>query len=391
MKLFKWMASFGLAGTVAIASAQAPVKIGFLGELSGPQAAYGQDMYDAFMLAVEQGGGKLGGIPVQVLKEDTQLKPEVATQIVSRLIDKEHVPIMAGVSFSNIMMAIHKPVTSAGVFLVGSNAGPTPTAGTQCSPYFFSTSRQGDQQAEIIGRYAKDKGYAKVVAMAPNYQGGKDVIAGFKRTFGQPLVNEVYTPLTQMDFSAELTNIQATKPDAVFVFYPSSLGVAFVKQFQQSGLSDKVRLLSMSTVDALTLPALGTAAQGLVSGTYWAPDSPLPASRKFAADYEKKTGRIPSEVAAASYDAANLIGSALAKVRGDVVGNKAGFAAAMREARFDSVRGKFRFNTNQYPIQDFYVVEAAPDAKGRMNLKRVSTYPDVVDSFFGECKMPRMD
>jgi branched-chain amino acid transport system substrate-binding protein len=375
-----WMAGLAMA-----ASAQTPVKIGFLGELSGPQMAYGQDMYDGFMLAVEQGGGKLVGVPVQVLKEDTQLKPDLAAQIVQRLIEKEQVPIIAGVSFSNIMMAIHKQVTDRQVFLVGSNAGPAPIAGAQCSPYYFAASRQNDQQAEAMGRYAKEKGLKKVVTLAPNYQGGKDTVAGFRRSFGQPLQDEIYTPLGQLDFSVELAQIASIQPEAIYVFYPSSLGVAFLKQFRQAGLADKVKLLSMGTVDALTLPGVGQGAQGALSATYWAPDSPLPASVKFAADFEKKTGRIPSEVAAASFDAAHLIGSALAKVKGNVAGDKKGFMAAMRAAQFESVRGKFRFNPNQFPVQDFYIVEAAPDAKGRMNLRRVATYADMSDSYGSQC------
>lgn len=389
MTKFKATVLLAAACQMAAAAAQAPVKIGFLGELSGPQMAYGQDMFDGFMLAVEQGNGKLGGVPVQVLKEDTQLKPDVAVQAVQRLIQKEQVPIIAGVSFSNIMMAIHKQVTDKEVFLVGSNAAPAPLAGAQCSPYYFSASRQNDQQAEAIGRYAKEKGYRKVVALAPNYQGGKDMVAGFRRTFGQPLIEELYSPLTQLDFSVELAQIASLQPEAVFVFYPSSLGIAFMKQYRQAGLADKVKLLSMGTVDALTLPAVGTGAKGMVSATYWAPDSTDKTSLKFAADFEKKTGRIPSEVAAASFDAANLIGSALAKVNGNVAGDKKAFMAAMEAANFESVRGKFRFNSNHLPIQDFYIVEAAADAKGRMNLRRIATQPDLADSYVAQCNMKR--
>jgi len=376
-------AALSVAATVACA---APVKIGFLGEFSGPQMAYGRDMYDGFMLAVEQGGGKLGGVDVQILKEDTQLKPDLATQVAQRLIEKEGVPIIAGVSFSNIMMAIHRQVTEKEVFLVGTNAGPSPLAGEQCSPYQFFASRQGDQQSEAVGRYAMEKGYKNVIAMAPNYQGGKDVIAGFKRTFTQGVIDEIYTPLNQLDFSVELTQLAARQPDAIFVFYPSNLGISFVRQFHAAGLIDQIDLLSMGTVDALTLPSIGEAATGVISGTYWAPDSENPASVKFAEAFEEKTGRIPSEVAAASYDGALLIGSALAKVGGDM-SKKEEFMAAMKAADFESVRGKFRFNNNHYPVQDFYVVKAAKDSKGRMNLETLQVYPDMADAYASQCAM----
>ena len=135
MKYVRILLAAMLAGATAAVLAQAPLKIGFMAELSGPQGALGQDQYDAFMLVVEQNGGKLGGVPVQVIKEDSQLKPEVATQLVDKLIEKDKVPIITGVTFSNVMMAVHKKITEKEVFLIGSNAGPGPIAGAQCSPY----------------------------------------------------------------------------------------------------------------------------------------------------------------------------------------------------------------------------------------------------------------
>ena len=275
-------------------SAQTPVKIGFIGELSGPQGAVGQDQYDAFMMVVERNGGKLGGVPVQVLRNDSQLKPDVATQIVQRLIEKENVPIITGLSFSNVMMAVHKSITEKQVFLIGSNAGPSPIAGAQCSPYQFITSWQGDQAAEAVGKYAADKGYRRVIVLAPNYQAGKDVISGFKRYYKTPLQDEIYTPLTQQDFSAELSQLAARKPDAVFAFYPGGLGVSFVRQYQQAGLLKTLPLLSTFTVDAITLPALKDAATGLISGAFWGPDFANEESRRFVEEFERKFNRIPS-------------------------------------------------------------------------------------------------
>ncbi len=242
-----------LALAASAAFAQAPIKIGFVAELSGPQGALGTDQYDAFMLVVDRNGGKLGGSPVQIFREDSQLKPDVATQIVSKLIEKDNVSIITGITFSNIMMAVQKPITDKGVFLIGSNAGPAPIAGAQCSPYQFIVSWQNDNQAEVVGKYATDKGYKKVIGMAPNYQAGKDFIAGFKRFYKGEMVDEIYTPLNQPDFSAELAKVAAAKPDAVFVFYPGGLGVNFVRQYQQQGLLGKIPLLSASTTDGSTL------------------------------------------------------------------------------------------------------------------------------------------
>jgi branched-chain amino acid transport system substrate-binding protein len=369
------------------AQAQTPVKIAVMAELSGPQAALGQDQLDALKLAVEEKGGKLGGVPVQVLPRDTQLKPEVANQIADELIEKEKVNFVLGPSFANIFMAVNKKLTAAGVVIVGTNAGPAPAAGAQCSPNQFVVSKQNDQFAEAMGKYATDKGYKRVLAIAPNYQAGKDYVGGFKRTYKTPLLDEIYTPLTQLDFSAELARISADQPDAVLVFLPGGMGISFVRAYQQAGLMAKVPLLSLSTADGTTLPALKDAAVGAMAASAWGPDLPYPANKKFVDDFTAKYKRIPSEYAAFAYDAALLIDSALAKTKGNVADNKA-LTAALHAADFQSVRGKFRFNTNNFPIQDFHVFEVVKDAQGNATLKTVATpLKDAQDAYVGLCPM----
>jgi branched-chain amino acid transport system substrate-binding protein len=388
VKLSKMALACSLALTAAYsANAQAPLKIGFVAELSGPQGALGQDQYDAFMLVVEANGGRLGGVPVQILREDSQLKPEVAVQVVDKLLEKERVPIITGITFSNIMMAVHKKITEKEVFLIGSNAGPSPIAGTQCSPYFFSTSWQNDQQAEVVGKYAFDKTLNKIVTIAPNYQAGKDFVAGFKRYYQTPVVNELYPALNTSDFSSELAQIAAAQPTAVFAFLPGGMGINFVKQFAQAGLKSKITLLTSSTTDGIGLPAMGDASLGVLSGTFWGPDFKNPTNEKFVKDFEAKHKRIPSQYAAQAYDSALLLDSAIRKVGGKVDDKKA-FQAALKSADFKSVRGDFKFNSNNFPIQDLHIFEAVKDAQGRYTLKTVSTPLKAdKDAYFDKCSM----
>lgn len=373
--------------TFGMAQAQTPIKIGFLGELSGPAGAVGQDQLDGFMLRLDQNGGKLGGMSIELIKEDTQLKPDVANQAARKLIDRDKVSIITGISFSNIMLATHKYITDKEVFLIGSNAGPSQIAGGQCSPYQFITSWQGDQAAEAIGQYATEKGYKKVFVLAPNYQAGKDIVSGFKRFYKGQLADELYTPLNQLDFSAELTQLAAAKPDAVFAFYPGGLGVAFSKQYAQAGLSKQVPLLTTFVVDALSLPAIGNTALGVISGGFWAPDFPNEQSQKFVEAFEQKYKRVPSNYAAQSYDAAVLLDSAIEKVKGKVSDKKA-FMAALKEADFKSVRGSFKFGNNNFPIQAMHVMEVAKDGKGRLNLKTVATpFKSYQDAYASQCPL----
>ncbi len=385
----RWLAAGIVAGAVATgpALAQEPLKIGFMAELSGPQGALGQDQYDALMMVIERNGGKLGGVPVTVIKEDSQLKPELAVQLADKLVEREKVQIVTGITFSNIMMAVNKRITGAGVFLIGSNAGPSPVAGAQCNENYFSVSWQNDQQSEVVGKYAADKKYQRVVTIAPNYQAGRDFVAGFKRYYGKTPVQELWPALSTQDFSAEIAQIAAAQPDAIFTFLPGGLGINFVKQWAQSGMKGKVAFLSASTADGIGLPAMGDAATGVIAGGHWAPDFKNEANQRFVKEFEEKFKRIPSQYAAQSYDAALLLDSAIAKVKGKV-SDKDAFRAALKAADFKSIRGDFKFGNNNFPVHDLHVFEAYKDAKGRMNLKTIATpLKDNADSYHEQCKM----
>jgi branched-chain amino acid transport system substrate-binding protein len=374
-----------LACAVSVAGAE--VKIGFLGTLSGPAASLGQDQYDAFMLAIEQKGGKLGGVAVKVIREDDQLKPDLGVQLVQKLLEKDKVDLITGITFSNVMMAVAKPLTDAGIPFIGSNAGPAPLAGKQCNPNFSFTSFQNDNQAEVLGKYATDSGFKKMLLLAPNYQSGKDQVQGFKRYYKGVVTGEIFTQLNQPDYSAELARIQAVAPDAIFAFFPGGMGVNFIKQMNQAGILGRVPLLTVSTVDGTTLPAIKDAALSVLAGAAWGPDLASPTNTAFVSAFEKKYGRIPSQYAAQSYDAALLIDSALTKTKGSVA-DRTGFRKALRAADFPSVRSGFRLNANGFPIQDQHVFQVAKDAQGRVSLKKIATpLPGLRDAYVGECQL----
>ena len=384
------LSSVVLAAVLVLAgvSAQAQtVKIGFLATLSGPAGALGQDQYDGFILGMEHMGGKLGGATVQLFKEDDQLKVDLGVQLAQKLVERDKVDIITGVTFSNVMMAIHKPITDANVLLVGSNAGPTPLTGKGCNKNFFSTSWNNDSLHESMGQYANDAGYKKMYLMAPNYQAGKDAVSGFKRYYKGVVVDEVYTTVNQPDYATEIAQLQAAKPDAIYVFYPGGMGVNFVKQYQQAGLLGKLPMLSTSTVDGTTLPALKEIAIGAVTGSPYSPDIDNPQNKKFVDDFKKKFNRLPSPYAAQSYDAAMLINAALTKTGGKADNHEA-LRAALKSAEFKSVAGPFRFNTNQFPIRNFYRVDVVKDASGQAAfVNKGVVLKDHADAYYKECAL----
>jgi len=374
------------AALAAVPAGAQDLRIGLMSTLTGPQAVTGQHLRDGFMLGVEHAGGKLGGLETKVTIVDDQLKPDVAVQEVEGLLKRDNVDIVAGIVYSNILMAVYKPVVESNAFLISANAGPAPVAGNRCSENFFNTSWQNDQTHGAVGKYVSDSGIKKVFLLAPNYQAGKDGLTGFKRHFKGEVVDEVYTKLGQLDFSAEIAKIQSMKPDAVYTFMPGGMGVNLVKQYAQAGLKDKIPLFSAFTVDETTLPATEDAGLGLYSASIWAPDLDNAASRKFVEDFRKKYNYVPAYYAAQAYDAARLIDAAVRQAGG--VKDKAKLRDALRQAKFDSVRGSFKFNTNHFPISDFHLVEAAklPDGAPAM-LKRKVVFEKYADDYANECSM----
>src|SRR5215831_14296424 len=234
-------ASMSLGATGA--QAQEKLKIGIIATLSGPPAVLGQQLRNGFNLAVKTLDGKLGGRDVEVIVADDELKPDVAVTKVKALLDRDKVDFVVGPVFSNMLQAIMKPVTDEKIFLISPNAGTSNFAGKECNANFFVTSYQNDQNHEVLGKYAQDSAMKSVFLMAPNYQAGKDAIAGFKRYYKGEILDEVYVPLNQLDYQAELARIAAAGPQAIFVFLPGGMGVNFVKQFRQSGLADKITFL----------------------------------------------------------------------------------------------------------------------------------------------------
>jgi branched-chain amino acid transport system substrate-binding protein len=392
MKAFMTPIALGAAALALLAAApaqaqQKSLKIGFIATFTGPAGILGQHLYDGFMLGVDEAGGKLGGLPTDVIKEDDQLKPDIGLQAAQKLIEKDKVDIVSGIVFSNVMMAVYKPVIDSKTILVSSNAGPSPIAGKLCSPYFFSTAWQNDAPHEAMGKYLQDKGVKKLYLMAPNYQAGKDALTGVKRAFKGTIAGEVYTSLSQLDYAAEIAQMRAAKPDALYVFYPGGFGISFLKQYAQAGLAKEIPLYSAFTVDTTTLAAQGDAAVGTFQSAFWNVDLKIPASEKFVAAFEKKYGYVPSTYSAQAFDSAQLIDSALKAAGGDP-GKKEAIIAAMRKADFPSIRGAFKFNTNHFPIENFYLLETVKGEDGKLKqVTRATIYENHADAYASECAM----
>jgi branched-chain amino acid transport system substrate-binding protein len=333
----------------------------------------GNDMRNSFELALDHLGRKMGGLPVEMVYEDDAQKPEVGKQKTEKLIQSDKVDFIAGFIWSNVLLASLKPIVDSKTPFVIANAGASQVAGQLCSPYVFSTSWENDQTPAAMGLYMNQKGVKTAYLIGPNYAAGKDMLNGMQATFKGKIVGEDLTKWPdQLDFSAELSKVRAAKPDAVYVFYPGAAGVQFLKQYAQAGLKDTIPLYTAFTIDSLSLPQMGDLALGVPGVQQWVNDLPNDANKKFVADFKAKHKAYPSFYGAQSYDAANLINSAVVAVKGDF-SKKDAMRDEMQKVNYASVRGPYKYGNNHMPIQNFYLQETVKDADGQYTLKTVAT------------------
>jgi branched-chain amino acid transport system substrate-binding protein len=378
-----------LLGAAAAVHAADKVKIGFVSTLSGPGAALGIDIRDGFNLAIKHAGNKLGGLPVELTILDDRQSPDTGKQEVERLLQQTHADIITGIVFSNVLLPVLPGILETKTFYISPNTGPLDYAGAKCNPYFFVSSWQSDEIPGAMGEFLNQRGFKNVYLIGANYPGGHESIGGFKRYYKGKIADEVYTPMGQLDYSAELAQIRAAKPDSVFFFLPGGMGINFIKQYVNYGLSKDIQLFMPGfSADEDTLKPVGAALLGTVNSSFWGHDMDNPANRRFVADFEKEYGRLPTMFAAQGYDTGMLIDGAVRDVKGRIE-DKAALRKALEAAHFNSVRGPFRFGVNHNPVQDFYLRIVRKDDKGRITNRTLGKiFENKVDPYAHLCRMP---
>ncbi|MFK4825479.1 ABC transporter substrate-binding protein [Paenochrobactrum sp. BZR 588] len=372
-------AFLGLSMLLSGTALAEPIKVGMITTLSGGGAGLGVDIRDGFLLALKQAGNK----DIEIVVEDDAQKPELAVQIADKMIQSDKVDILTGIVWSNLAMAVVPGVVAQDKIYISTNAGPSALAGEKCNPNYFNAAYQNDNLHEAVGNYANDAGYKKAFILAPNYPAGTDALTGFKRFFKGELAGEVYTKVGQTDYAAEIAEIRASGADSVYFFLPGGMGIAFMKQYSQSGVDIPVMGPGFS-FDQDVLAAIGDAALGVKNSSHWSKDLDNEANKKYVEAFKTEFGRIPSLYATQGYDAANLILSAAAKAS---IKDKEAFRAALKEADFDSVRGKFKFGNNNHPIQDIYIREVIKEDGVLTNKIIATSFTDHQDAYASECKM----
>ncbi len=379
-----------VAALSALAPAQAELRIGYLTTLTGGGAFLGNQIANGWKLALEhegwtKDGDKLAGVPTKMFWGDDQQDTDIGLNAARKMIGSDKVHILAGIVWSNVLMAVKGPVIDGKRILMSSNAGASPMAGVQCSPYFISTSWNNDQQGESSGALVEKEGVKSVFLLSPNYQAGKDMLAGFRRYYKGKVVDQLLYKLGTTDFQAEISKVRAAKPGGVFIFAPGAMGIAFMKQWNASGVGKDVKLYTLAVVDNVTLKAIGDSAIGTFHAMFWDPNGQFPGNQKFVKGYIAKYGHHPSYFAAQGYDGPRLLAAALKKLGKFDENDMLTLAKAMRRTEFESVRGPFKYNVNGIPIQDWYKLEVLAGKDGPTIKATDVVFKAHVDSYWKEC------
>ncbi|HZT51839.1 MAG TPA: ABC transporter substrate-binding protein [Stellaceae bacterium] len=376
-----------LMALAAQAGAADRIKLGFMVGKTGAAGIVGEEQQRGLELALQRHGGKLGGLPVTLFAEDDKGDPNVAVQLASKFVDDDKIDILTGLTGSNVAIPVEPTLLEAGIWIIGSLAGPQEFAGKDCHENAFHITLENEDWDDALALYLDKQKVKSVYFMGADYQAGWEKIGGAMRYYKGKSYGPVYTPWQrQVDLAAELTQLRAADPEAVFVFYPGGSGISFVKQFAQAGL--KAKLYSEQSLSLeVNFAAEGDAALGIIQSTNWSYELDNPANKAFVAAYTEAYHRRPTFFSAMQYDAVNLIDSAVAAVKGRIE-DKAAFRAALRKADFQSVRGPFRFDNNQYPIQNIYLTEVVKDPDGSMRLALKGTAVEAWrDPYHDQCPM----
>lgn len=362
------------------------LRLGFISSFSGPVSVLGSAVDQGFEVALDQLGGRIGGIDTSIVKQDDEGKPDTGIAVARKMIVQDGVDVIYGVATTVVVVPVAALAARSKVVMIGPVSGPSLLAGKGCSPYFFSSSWDNNLPSEAMGEYLQRQGTANAYLFSANFQGGKDALAGFKNYFKKPILAEIYTPFTAQDYSAEITEAKAAHPAAIFAFYPGNLATNFVNQLAQSGLMHDVPFYSASTIDPTNLPAIGDAAIGTYQTAAYNPDLQFPANRDFVARFVARYHQLPSSFAAQAYDGVMLLDAAIRS--GADPQDRPALIHAMENVRFASVRGPgFRINRNHFPVQNFYLLKVVKSNGTLIQQTEATIFTDHADTHVDECVM----
>jgi branched-chain amino acid transport system substrate-binding protein len=346
------------AATFAAQAQTDKIKVGLMLPYTGTYAALGTAIENGFRLYVDEQGGKLAGKSVEYFRVDDESDPSKAVENANKLVKRDAVDVLVGTVHSGVAMAMAKVAKDNNTLLIVPNAGADAVTGPLCAQNIFRSSFSNWQPAYAMGLVAAEQKKAKTaVTITWKYAAGDESVKGFKEAFeskGGKVVKELNVPFPNVEFQALLTEIAATKPDAVYAFFAGGGAVKFVKDYAAAGLKDRIPLYGPGFLTDGTLEAQGTAAAGMFTTLHYGDDIATPKNQQFRLGYAKTYKLQPDVYAVQGYDAAQMLAVGLKAAGGDLARRDA-FAKGIEQARLDSPRGPMTISKAHNPVQDFYL------------------------------------
>ncbi len=362
MKTFTRLAIAAVWSAPLLALAQAgPIKIGVVTPLSGTYAGIGQQVKWGLDLAAAQinAAGGVAGRKLELLYEDEEANPAVATQKAEKLFQVNKVDFLTGTVNSGSTLAVGQVAERNGKLIATTVSFADAITGEKCSPNVFRVNARAGMQSVALAEWlAKEKPQANVFYLGPDYEMGRSTVAAFKSAAeakGFKTVGEVYAPLDNKDYSPFFGQIRAAKPAVIYTSVAGNDTVRLFNQMAEFGLARNVQVVGASgTVTSQNLAAIGKAAEGFVTGVGYAPNIESAENKKFVAEFVAANKAKPDLYGADSYGVLFFYKAAVEKAKSTETDK---VREAMRGLQWNTPQGVKTLRAGDHQaMQDMYAV-----------------------------------
>ncbi|MFQ5614782.1 MAG: ABC transporter substrate-binding protein [Anaerolineae bacterium] len=391
----EFLKAAGLITTATVASpiltacapgggASGPLKIGVLLPYSDIYAVLGESITEAMRMYFESVDNKAGGRDIELITEDTEIKPDVGLQKARKLVEQDQVDLVAGLVSSGVANGVRDYFHDNQKILIIANAGSNAMTRARRSPYIYRTSFTNWQPNWPLGTWAFENVAQKAFISAPDYAAGHDMVNAFSNSFlaagGEIIGDPQFTPFPNMgDPAPFITEIQDADPPMLYAFYSGGAAVTFVKAFGEFGLAGQIPLVVAGfMVEEDVLPAEGEAAAGAFSALHWALLLDTPENKEFTAAYKERTGRDANVFALQGFDTGRVIVEALNAVQGDT-SDPDKLAEAIGGVSFTSPRGPFRMDPNTHNVVQHIYARQVREVDGTLHNVVIEDLGEVAD------------
>jgi branched-chain amino acid transport system substrate-binding protein len=348
-------------GTSLVSAQSGPIKIGVVTPLSGTYTPIGEQVKMGLDLAAKEinAAGGINGRKINLIYEDEEANPAVATQKAEKLFQVEKVDFLTGTVNSGSTLAVGQLAERNNKLIATTVSFADSITGDKCSPNVFRVNaRAGMQSAALAAWVDKEIPKANIFFIGPDYEMGRSTVSAFKRAStekGAKDVGEVFAPLDNKDYSPYFGQVRAAKPNVIYTSVAGNDTVRLFSQMEEYGLNKGVTLVGASgTVTSQNMGAIGKSANGFVTGVGYSPKLDNPANKKFVADFQKTYNKLPDLYGADSYGLLYFYKAAVEKAKSTETDK---VRAAMDDLSWQTPQGTKKMRAGDHQaMQDLFAV-----------------------------------